>query len=264
MIATSKGAVNVEFYARLRTLIDTRLADERSTPDESKFLYWPLTFIRSSLCWGFIWSGLQSVSPFNTDIVGTNGRGAGTLITPQHVVMANHFKPATGKILSFIDQNSVTHTRTLSAVTQIGTSDICVGLLDAPIASILPCKILPDDWQDFFTSPRREQVSFPILNLNQFQQAVCGDAIFLDAFKRIIIAKPSSQLRRGFWRQVVNGDSGQPFFAALEGQLILLGMARGVDGTSFYGDGLGYYLTELQNAIASLGGDGTLSRAVLT
>ena len=174
---------------------------------------------------------------FDLSGVSFDSRKAATLVTPRHVVMANHFKRKPGARVVFHDRAGQRLVRTLTAVRKV-EGDVAVGLLDQEVPSRHKIYPLPAPGTD----PQRL--------LNQF-------ALITDQHRRLFFhrvrAIAGSGLgfaydksgKHGWSKKLVSGDSGNPAFLIAGNDLIL------IETHSTGGPGAGPYYgnPELQKAL---------------
>ena len=132
------------------------------------------------------------------------------------------------------------------------TLDIKIGLLDAPLpASIIPVKVLPDDWKTFLRNP----TGLPVLGFNLEENAVVTeissfDNEFQPGSYRNFMRVPTDPQRLHFYEKFGANNSGNPMFLILDNQLVL------INTTSFGGPGawtsLLRYKSDINNAMINL------------
>ena len=152
--------------------------------------------------------------------------GAGTLITPQHVVGATHYGTwaDVGNVFRWVDESNVTHTRTVVGVRAIPDSDITIALLNSPLpATIYPALVPPVGWTsrlgslDPFGGPAAV-IGVPCFLRNQFGEARAFDLVAktdqANGEMTLIFSERSmpAQGRFLWYRLLVAGDSGGPAF----------------------------------------------------
>ena len=186
---------------------------------------------------------------------------AGTLVTNQHIVVANHLKHTIGETIYFHDLDGVSYARTVTAeqsftdtVSFEHISDVCVQKLNSP----LPANIKV----------------YPIMDRNGYDDvSILGAKIIhLDKDKHFNVAEiaglgslPATEYQYiSHWTNddydyavPTGGDSGSPSFVLINGELCLshhltTSVLGGTDGAGAnYGDQL--YLLVLDEIINSLG-----------
>lgn len=190
---------------------------------------------------------LTCISPWNSS--GGNKR-AGVAITPRHIIFAKHYQIGIGATVRFVAGNNIVIDRTLVDKMDIAGTDLTVGLLDSDLpASITPCKFLPVDWEDYFLTGLEH---IPALCLDQEEKALVADCG--DAGSMLAMRVPTDAARLSFYEAKIVGDSGNPAFLVLGGELILV-------TTWWYGGaGAGPFIpafrAEIEAAIVSLGAFG--------
>lgn len=222
-----------------------------------------------------VWTGdynLTGVAYSNT--TSGNAQRGGTLISPRHIIFVDHYKIAVGATITFVTANGTEVTRTLSArqtISPAGSTpttnrDVTIGLLSSDVPGTLTWyKLMPADWQDYLTLYGNSNV--PVVALDQQRNALqrwrkiypypASDpalrAIYNSVFVYHHLASSASQ-------EIVVGDSGQPIFHPIDGELVLLG-CHTWETSAFL---LGMVKTEIDAAMTSLGGGYTSTAADLT
>lgn len=150
-----------------------------------------------------------------------------TLVAPNVGITAHHVSVTVGKHYRFADSGGLPTTLTVSAVLQVGSTDIDVVLFSASApAGITPMKVL--------TAAQLAQLSTgsPILYLNQNQKIFVGDRA--DTLPAINLGLPTEANRSSFFVDAILGDSGHPMFTILDGQAYLLATLNSIT----YGDAI--------------------------
>ncbi|WP_269526494.1 hypothetical protein [Coraliomargarita parva] len=211
------------------------------------------TYVRSNSHWTapLDWTG---VSPWNS--TGGNKRGF-ALLSPCHGLMANHYAPAIGSKIRFVDANNSVIERTLVSKEQIGTTDILLGKLDSDVPNTIKhYKVMPGDFSDRITNQLSGGV--PVVCTDQQQHVFCREALNFSAGIGHKFAELNS--RPQYSESIVSGDSGQSVFLVFEGELILLGAHLHKTGFPF----LSAFTDAINAAMTSLGGGYQLSIADLS
>ena len=211
--------------------VDDRLAGK--TPSVALPLYNGYPMYGPSLvnhvntnCWAY---GLDfsCASPWNT--VYTSRLYPATAISRRHVILAAHLTPTDFQPLyGFRGTNNVFFTRSLVATNYIG-NDIVVGLLDSELpAAVNPAKILPADAPDYIKSGR----GVPVIALDQYERVYVTDMSALYEFRKdtgvgdvdgVSFSRPNNVTRKAFNKfPLQGGDSGDPCFAVISNNLVLL------------------------------------------
>jgi len=81
------------------------------------------------------WASAFDLSPVGWRVVSGDQRMSATLVTPLHAVAAHHFNPGVGAQFAFRDTTGFFHTRTVTATTQVGTTDGLILTFDTPLPS---------------------------------------------------------------------------------------------------------------------------------
>lgn len=209
-------------------------------------------FTRSSTCWAknidtspqSIWNDhVAGTAPLNAGGYG----GSGTLISPRHIIYANHFRFVNGTKLVFVDMNNNSYIRTLSDSVQVGSTDIQIGLLDSNITNVSFAKILDINIADKTDAG----LKLPAFFMDQDRNALIGEFYFnSSANNGICVAPTDSAQRTNFYEIPVGGDSGNPVCLVYENKIILT--------FSFYfatyGPSFSYYINDINTAMTNLGG----------
>jgi hypothetical protein len=182
-------------------------------------------YVRNAACWAADLD-LTCISPWNS----VDGpRRAGTLISLRHVLFAAHYPAVKGMTMRFVAPDNAVVTRTVSEVLTHPSyipyfPDIQIGLLDSDVpADIGFARVLPPTWE--VNLPARSIArSLPCLCLDQEEKALVSDlaSIFSDYSVFTAPFRINSEIREGFHESKVGGDSGNPAFIILGGQLVLL------------------------------------------
>lgn len=233
--------------------VDSRLAGQ--DPAIAKPLYSVMdhataNYVRNKRAWTQDLD-LTSISPWNS---AGGSQMAGTLVSPRHIVFATHFQLPVGAKVRFVSRENEVVERTL-----VGTMsepyvkdrlfpDITVGVLDSDVPpSIGFARILPDDWAAYVPDGRLE---IPCLALDQEEKALVTSLWFLGA--EASFTDPRDPAQRSFFEPLVRGDSGNPGFMIVDGQLVLMTV------WTYGSGGLGTFVTGQRAAIdrmmSALGG----------
>lgn len=189
------------------------------------------------------WSSTNSAAPY--------AYGA-TLISPRHVLLAEHVYHGAnvgyGATFVFVDQNNQVITRTLLNRVKIGSTDINIGVLDADVPSSIPYYplISYDDLLRYVSS-----VNIPIIRLDQYDNVLIQDIGAGYLTSTGIGERASTGIRAPYTSSAaISGDSGNPNFAVIGDQLVLLGAQFAPTGFPNTGN----YISEINAAMATLGG----------
>ncbi len=200
--------------------------------------------IRSATCWAAD-IDLTCASPWNSQ--GGN-LGAGTAITPRHIVFANHLALNDGTTILFYTMGDVAVSRTVSSSMQVGTTDLRIGLLSSDLpGTITPAKVLPDNWASSIQASRTAALNF---NQEERVSVVDLNAITSDD---VAVQTPIDAQRLAFHTARVNGDSGNPIFIIVSGAPVLLFCFYSPSGGPSL---IGNNRAGVEDAIATLGAFG--------
>lgn len=185
-------------------------------------------FVRNPSCWIGAATNLTCFSP--AQLSGTPWHlRAGTLITRRHVVYAAHFGLPIldgGTPILFVDRDGAVVTRRVVAQATDQASDIAIGLLDAEVpSSIAIAPVLPADHERFLGSRQR----FLVVTLDAEEKASVQQCstLFNGGFSTNTLhesyVEPEYRALAAWSEPTVTGDSGNPVFALVYGELVLLG-----------------------------------------
>lgn len=210
-------------------------------------------FIRNPSCWI---NGVSNISCFSpAQLSGaTWSHRAGTLITKRHIVYAKHFAISilpSGTPILFVDENNNVVTRNLVSQAADTDSDITIGLLDNEVPdNIKIASVLPPDFVKYFPTGK----SFLVVSLDQEEKAILRlcfslqDNQFYTGELNAAWIDPALSKYSNFCEQIVIGDSGNPSFAIINNELVLLGCWYSIA----YGPHIGARYTVVNNLIERL------------
>jgi hypothetical protein len=211
----------------------------------SGFTASPLSFIRNAASWVrvFNWTGVAA------GINGLGGVGGGALISRRHVLFANHVPyPDRPFDIFFANKDSRTFTYKVTAVQQVGDTDIAIGTLDRDAdASLNVYRVLPDSWAQYIANKSESfnvmgvagtsyAFVLPVLYSGQDKKVSTADVTNINRAGRAGVSIPAFEVARAFGDGLRGGDSGNPIFAMLGNELVLLGAwYTGADGDDSIG-----------------------------
>lgn len=151
----------------------------------------------------------------DTSGIAMNDKRTCTLITPRHVVMANHYRRPFNVKVVFHDRRGTPHTRHLVLVNHV-MDDVAIGLLNEPLPSSIRAYALP--------SPSVKQ-PHPLTG----QSVLLTDQnrrVFVHKIRNIsgnfIAFKHDTTQAAGYRKNLISGDSGNPSFIIKNGQPVLI------------------------------------------
>lgn len=222
------------------------------------------TYLRNASLWaGLDFSG---VAAWN---VGANSvYFLATLISPTDIAFAHHTNIVAGAIFRFVDPSNSVFTATVTAVSNI-SGDLSVGHI-AWAGGVTPTtlkfyKVLPSNYINYW--PDHVPNFFPALFTNQSRQVFVQDSNqaadgSTSAFNgQLFMHTPSLGTTRAPWsKTVIGGDSGNPVFAVINGELILLCCNYSAN----FGPHMADHITAINSALSSMGSTHTLTTPNMT
>lgn len=214
-------------------------------------------FIRSTTCWAknidtspiSVWNnGGGYPEPLNAGGFG----GVGTLISPRHILLANHFQIKVGKKLIFVGMDNTCYIRTLSNSLQVGSRDIRIGLLDSDLpANVSFCKI----GSQALCNQATLENKFPTFSSNVSKKAIIEEG-YIQNNNILVFGAPSDSQRANFFEASGGGTSGNPICFVYENKLIIIGYRfTSTGGFTF----VPRYINEINAVMSTLGGGYQLS-----
>jgi hypothetical protein len=177
-----------------------------------------------------------------------------TLVTPEHVVMAAHYPRPVGSTLIFHDRRGRPQRRELVAVESLaGLADVAVGRLDSPVPdSVRPYRLLPPS--DGYGALAG---SLAVVT-DQQRKAFLHEVAVVHGHALSFRYPAPSRIPPQLTKSLIKGDSGNPSFLLVGGELVLIETHTGG------GPGSGPFLSSppvfaaIQAAVTRLGGGHTL------
>lgn len=246
--------------------IDTRISGK--TPSVAKPIFTTQnhsteTYVRNTGCWAADLD-LTPISPWNS----TGGsQRAGTLISPRHVLFCEHlnFHPSVGATIRFITSDGTVVNRTIDALETHPDyvpyyPDITIGILDSDVpASISYAKILPQNWANYLPS-LSSTYKIPALVTDQEEKALVTDLYSLGDMARF--RTPRDATRVSFYENITSGDSGNPAFLIINGELVILTVWT--YGGAGSGTNILVHKTAINTMMSTLGGGYSLTEIDLS
>jgi len=163
---------------------------------------------------------LTCISPWNSN---SSNRKAGTAITKRHIVNAAHYEYPVGTVVRFITSDNVVVDRTVVGKKRHPnytpySPDLTVYTLDSDLPeTITPCKLFPANNGDYITLDNLNDTRPAGLGLDQEEKGLIIDLASNRSFRT-----PSDSDRLIFHENKISGDSGNPAFAIVNGELVLI------------------------------------------
>lgn len=186
---------------------------------------------------------------------------AGTLVTSQHIIMANHYKHKVGTAVTFHAKDGTPYVRYIQAVTSLQKldpmlQDAAILKLDAPLPSSI--KVYPILFRDGFNDD--DLVGMPYIMTSKYKE------VWAEEVKSIQYRYPSffggqkmltiqGGARAGYrHHNTVSGDSGNPSFVRVGDELAVTVTLTSVTGGSSWGPYYGdiTFIDAMDQAIADM------------
>ncbi len=208
-------------------------------------------YVRNPQCWAAS-IDLTPMVVWNSD---QGNKIAGILVSPRHVVSAQHFQIADNVTVRFVTKDNQVVERKVISGKQVGTTDIHVSLLESAVpASISFARVLPLGYAA--TLP---PVGLPVFATDQEKKALVAD-VMMTMSGLVYIAQPSNAQRKAFYEPWIVGDSGSAAALIVNNILTLMVTATDPDNGPDYSANQ----TALNSAMADLGGGYQLTVADLS
>ena len=159
---------------------------------------------------------ITCASPWNSS---GGHKKAGTLVTPRHVIGATHYEYSVGAVVRFVEKDGTVHDRTVAGKARHPDyrphlPDLTIYTLDSDLpATIKPCYVMPSDYTSYLVN---EQVKTACLGLDQEEKA-----LIIDWNSGGRMRTPTDPNRLIFHENKIGGDSGNPAFLIVDGELVL-------------------------------------------
>lgn len=205
--------------------IDSRLPGKNPATDRAIYSTQTHTgtpsYIRNPACWAAT-GELTCVSPWNSH---AGVEGGGTLISPRHVLFAEHFMGGTGSnpmpngtTIRFITRDNQIVERTLSNKARVGATDICIGLLNADVPETISyARVLPSNFASFVSVYRQ-----PALVVDAEEKAIIKELSNASG-GNVTFGTPSDPVRATYDETLVPGDSSNPVMLIIGNTPVVVG-----------------------------------------
>lgn len=222
------------------------------TPSTSKPMYSTLsnpTFVRNTGCFGSSLD-LTGVSAWNS----LDGyKRAGTAIARDIILIANHFRMATGTVVKFVTSDNTVVSRTIVGGARIGSTqqdDLYIHRLDSDLpSSICHYKVLPADTMDHLPSVSYQLYGCPALCVDQQKKLTVAALRCMGTMAGFWA--PVNPTRLSFYEEPVSGDSGCSSFLLINGSLCVVTVWFGVNA----GTAVSNNIDAINSAMTALGSE---------
>jgi hypothetical protein len=259
---TRRSAASLSYH--VSNMVDSRINNSMTIPTNATLFSVNdgTTYVRNTNLWcadmgincSSVWNNFSEYSTW----------GPGTLITPRHIVMAEHigytrrYHPANNTI-RFVANDGTIYNRQIVATTgplsnaalppgYLQDVEICTLDADLP-TNFVPCKLPPSDITGYLPNP---EITRPgAFGLDQERKALIRD---LNEFRigdtTTTFIRPTNTNRLTLYENLFGGDSGNPAFLIINDELVLVTAWSGGFGGG--GPSLHLYETAINNAIVSM------------
>lgn len=178
------------------------------------------SYVRNPNFWANGEIDLTCISPWNSN---SSNRKAGTAITKRHIINAAHYEYGVGTVVRFITSDNVVVNRTIVGKKRHPdyvpyTPDLTVYTLDSDLPeTITPCKLFPANSSDYIILDNLNDTRPAALGLDQEEKGLIIDLASNKSFRT-----SSDSDRLIFNESKISGDSGNPAFVIVNGELILI------------------------------------------
>ncbi len=224
-------------------------------------------YVRNTSCWAY-GLDLTCFSPWNS----LDGpRRAGTLISPRHVICAQHYPLTVGTTIRFVRLDNTIVNKTITDIYNLSNADIQIALLDSDVGpGVSFAKILPENWFNYLpsiysnsTTPYWRNYTFglPALCLDQEEKALILDFVsFTFNTRNTSFSIPNNSKNAEFYENIIVGDSGNPEFLIINNTLVILSTWLTIGSGPF----ITFYKTQINDAMSQLGGNYQLTEIDLS
>ena len=280
---TVTGYADDSLAAKLTESLDTLLVGKTSTND---ILYvtnvndWHTNIVRNSNLWAtgvdmtaFALSSGTYEQVANPDpLLWEGGQKSATVISPRHVVTANHHRPA--RCYWVGSDDSLVYREIIAWKYVLGSTDVAIGIVaeDFP-ATIKQVSILPSNWRDYLpTANDTRSKGIPVAYMDSGGQSNITEQDYTRRLGVILwrgevlnprtqnyslcTTAPTNAKQYSFFNTQVHPNilyrSGSPVFAIINSEPILLGCWHLASGLNAYAPLLSDYIPGINATMASL------------
>ena len=236
--------------------VDDRIRRQDILVGKEKFVNyivngWAGVFSVDTNCWLY---GVDSscASPWQSN--GARNCWAATLITPRHMIGAQHHTSGVGHRYWFVGKSGAVYIRqTIAArdVVAAQDTDLRILLLDEelPTNDVSIATFLPDNYDMYIG----KGTGLPMICFDKEEKVLIQDVVTLhsDMNRPMVSGTASPNGKRAeYWEVAESGDSGNPRFLLLGTQLLMVNITWFASG--FSGTSISAYMKEIQTAVDEL------------
>jgi len=186
-----------------------------------------------------------------------NVHRGGVLISPRHILMVKHsnYHLQPGDTVRYITNDNTVVERTVQAISDFSSHDKVIGLLNSDVPNTIKFyKIIPSNWEDYLSIFDNSEV--PTIHVNKSRKIFQRYRVqkYSDYYS---LVHKTADINSG---EIITGDSGQPFFHIINGELVLLS----VNTSSNTSPGVSDVISDINSRMTSLGGGYTLTTVDLS
>ena len=185
-----------------------------------------------------------------------------TLVTQRHAVGATHYGGyAIGQTYGFLDMSNNYYERTIEAFSEIAGEDISVFQFDSDLpASVVPCKVLPANWDSYLDLGASSTHVYPTLATNQYDEGTIQELYLVSPTYVANFQTPTRAEWLSMYKLPVAGDSGNPTLLMQNGNTFLVTLWWGTASGTLYAN----HIDEINAEISGFGSSYTLEEGTLT
>jgi hypothetical protein len=217
-------------------------------------------YVRNPQCWAY-GLDLTAISPWNS--AGSFTR-AGVAITRRHVLLAAHYPIPEGATIRFVTSAGAVVARTIVQARahpdyEPYYPDLYVGVLDSDLPStITPVKVFPSNARDYLPSLGGSTLrGYAAFGTDKEEKALVKEWYFDDTSGGREMVRFRGGWYDGFDETIIGGDSGNPSFAIVGSDLVLLTVWT--FGGAGSGTSVRHHASDINALIAAVDADAGIS-----